>query len=41
MSGNPPNGIAADVVRVEDGRLAEHCDVIPAKPPGKSPTARR
>jgi hypothetical protein len=24
----PANGIAADIVRIEDGRLAEHCDVI-------------
>ena len=29
ISGNTPNGIAADIVRIEDGRLAEHCDVIP------------
>jgi predicted SnoaL-like aldol condensation-catalyzing enzyme len=28
ISGNPPNGIAADIVRIEDGRLAEHWDVI-------------
>jgi hypothetical protein len=26
--GQPANGIAADIVRIEDGRLAEHCDVI-------------
>ena len=26
ISGNPPT--AADVVRIEDGRLAEHWDVI-------------
>jgi hypothetical protein len=26
--GQPANGIAADIVRIEDGRLADHCDVI-------------
>jgi predicted SnoaL-like aldol condensation-catalyzing enzyme len=27
-TGQPANGIAADIVRIEDGRLAEHWDVI-------------
>jgi len=27
--GQPAHWIAADIVRIEDGRLAEHCDVIP------------
>jgi predicted SnoaL-like aldol condensation-catalyzing enzyme len=26
--GQPANGIAADIVRIEDSRLAEHWDVI-------------
>jgi len=27
--GRPAHWIAANIVRIEDGRLAEHCDVIP------------
>jgi predicted SnoaL-like aldol condensation-catalyzing enzyme len=29
--GQPANWIAADIVRIEDGRLAEHWDVIQDK----------
>src|ERR1700730_14099195 len=27
-TGRPPAGVAADIVRIEDGRLAEHWDVL-------------
>jgi predicted SnoaL-like aldol condensation-catalyzing enzyme len=27
-NGGPAAWIAADVVRIEDGKLAEHCDVL-------------
>ena len=39
--GQPANGIAADIVRIEDGRLAEHWDVIQDEATREESRARR
>ena len=37
--GQPANWIVADIVRIEDGQLAEHWDVIQDEPPPTGPKA--
>jgi predicted SnoaL-like aldol condensation-catalyzing enzyme len=37
--GRPAGLIAADIVRIEDGRLAEHWDVLQTRQPGLNPSA--